>query len=112
MGRSGLSSQYPLVITVILCEVSHSICRWIVIRKFQTKGDIMSEEKKCLRCNGINLEPSVFQSTGKIYSRPQNAKLSAVFNTGVPVNSLICLDCGHVELHVDAEKAKSLSTIA
>ncbi len=69
----------------------------------------MSEERTCLRCGSTNLEDGEFQSTGKIYSRPKNAKLLTVLTTGVPVDTIICLDCGHVELIVDAEKAKSLT---
>ena len=71
----------------------------------------MSEEKKCLRCGGTNLEAGEFQSTGKIYSRPKNAKLVTVLTTGVPVDTLICYDCGHVELVVDAKKAKSIARV-
>lgn len=69
----------------------------------------MSEERKCLRCGGTNLEAGEFQSTGKIYSRPKNAKLVAILTTGVPIDTIMCYDCGHVELIVDAEKAKSLT---
>lgn len=69
----------------------------------------MSEEMKCLRCGSSNLEPSELQSTGKIYSRPKNAKLVTVLTTGAPVSGLMCLDCGHVELVVDANKARSLA---
>ena len=69
----------------------------------------MSEEKKCLRCGGTNLEAGEFQSTGKIYSRPKNAKLVTVLTTGVPVDTLVCYDCGHLELVVDAKKAKSIA---
>ncbi len=76
------------------------------------KGSIMSEEKKCLRCNGTNLEPSNLQSTGKIYSRPDSANLVGLLKTGAPVDALTCLDCGHVELLVDTEKIKSLSTVS
>lgn len=72
----------------------------------------MSEEKKCLRCSGANLEASYLQSTGKIYSRPNSANLVGLLRTGAPVDALTCLDCGHVELLVDTEKAKSFSTIA
>lgn len=72
------------------------------------KGCIMSEEKKCLSCGGTNLEDGEFQSTGKIYTRPKNANLVAFIKTGVPVNTIICYDCGHVELVVNAEKVKSL----
>jgi len=78
-------------------------------QKCQLKGFIMSEEKKCLRCGGTNLEAGEFQSTGKIYSRPKNAKFVTVLTTGVPVDTLICYDCGHVELVVDAKKAKSIA---
>ena len=68
----------------------------------------MSEEKKCLRCGGTNLENGEFQSTGKIYTRPKNAKLAALLTTGVPVDTIMCYDCGHVELVADTKKAKSL----
>lgn len=73
------------------------------------KGCIMDEEKKCLRCGGTNLQPSDLQSTGKIYSRPKDAKLVTVLTTGVPVSALICLNCGHVELVVDTERVRSIT---
>jgi len=69
----------------------------------------MSEERRCMRCGGTNLEAGEFQSTGKIYSRPKHARLVTLLTTGVPVDTIICLDCGHVELVVDAEKAKSIT---
>jgi len=73
------------------------------------KGWIMNEEKKCLRCGGTNLQPSDLQSTGKIYSRPKDAKLVTVLTTGVPVSALICLNCGHVELVVDTERVRAIT---
>ena len=73
------------------------------------KGWIMNVEKKCLRCGGTNLQPSDLQSTGKIYSRPKDAKLVTVLTTGVPVSALICLNCGHVELIVDTERVRSIT---
>ncbi len=69
----------------------------------------MSEEKTCLRCGGTNLEEGEFQSTGKIYSRPKHAKLVTLLTTGVPVENIMCYDCGHVELVVDPAKAKSIA---
>lgn len=69
----------------------------------------MSEERHCMRCGGTNLEAGEFQSTGKIYSRPKHARLVTLLTTGVPVDNIICLDCGHVELVVDPERAKSLT---
>lgn len=68
----------------------------------------MNMEKKCLKCGSTNVYPSELQSTGKIYSRPKESKFMTVFTTGVPVSALTCLDCGHVELLVDAQKTKSL----
>ena len=69
----------------------------------------MSDEKKCLRCGSTNLVPSELQSTGKLYARPKHAKLLAVLTTGVLVNGVVCFDCGHVELLVDADKIKSIT---
>ena len=69
----------------------------------------MNEEKKCLRCGGTNLTDGDFQSTGKIYSCPKNAKMSAIFITGVLVSSIICLDCGYLELNVNPDKVKLIT---
>lgn len=68
----------------------------------------MNEEKKCLRCGGINLSAGSFQSTGKIYFRPKSAKLTSVLTGGATVIASTCLDCGYVELAVAVDKVKSL----
>jgi predicted nucleic-acid-binding Zn-ribbon protein len=73
------------------------------------KGDIMNEKIKCLRCGSTNLTPANFESTGKIYSCPKNAKLVTVLTSGVLVDAILCLDCGHIDLVVNAEKARALS---
>ena len=73
------------------------------------KGYIMNEENKCLRCGGTNVKPGALQSTGKIYARPNNAKLETVFKTGVLVNVNICFECGHVEMVVLPEKLKLIT---
>ena len=73
------------------------------------KGCIMSEQVKCLRCGGTNLIPGVFQSTGKVYFRPKEAKLITFHSSGVAVDAKSCLDCGHLELLVDTDKAKALT---
>ncbi|MCP4263060.1 MAG: hypothetical protein GY774_36945 [Planctomycetes bacterium] len=72
----------------------------------------MNDDKKCLRCGGTNLTDADFQSTGKIYSCPKKAKMSAIFITGVLVSSIICLDCGYLELNVDPDKAKLITKTA
>lgn len=69
----------------------------------------MNEQRKCLRCGGTNLTEGDFQSTGKIYSRPKNAKMSSLFITGVLVGSIICLDCGYLELNVNPDKVKLIT---
>jgi len=74
----------------------------------EVKGRIMNGKKKCLRCGGINLQAGSVQSTGKIYFRPKSAKLAAVLTGGATVSASTCLDCGYVELAVDADKVKSL----
>jgi predicted nucleic-acid-binding Zn-ribbon protein len=76
------------------------------------EGRTMNDEKKCLRCGSSNLSPSEIQSTGRIYSRPKDAKLVTVLTNGVPVSANICLDCGHVELVVNADKARSIAKVS
>ena len=70
----------------------------------------MNEEMKCLRCGESNLTLSNMQSTGKIYSRPKDASLGLYLATGYPVNSLMCPDCGHLELVVDVKKVSPVGT--
>lgn len=65
----------------------------------------MSEQMKCLKCGGSNVKAGNFQSTGKIYFRPKEA---GILKSGVIVDANTCLDCGFVELAVDAAKAKTL----
>ncbi len=72
----------------------------------------MSEEKTCLRCGGSNLKSGAFQSTGKVYFRPDDYKLVALVTSGVLVNAMACFDCGHLELVVNADKASSLSKVS
>jgi len=69
----------------------------------------MSQENKCLKCGGANVKPGALQSTGKIYARPKDAKLGAVFTTGALVNANICFDCGHVEMVVEPDKLKLMT---
>ena len=72
----------------------------------------MNEEKKCLRCGGTNLKRGAFQSTGRIYFRPEDAKFVTVLTSGTSVCAEVCFDCGHVELVVDANKVKSLAKVS
>ena len=77
------------------------------------KGCIMSQENKCLKCGGTNVKPGMLQSTGKIYARPDNAKLvDTFFTTGALVNANICFDCGHVEMVVKPDKLKAIAKVS
>lgn len=69
----------------------------------------MNGEANCLRCGSANLTPANFESTGKIYSRPKDARLVTVLTNGVAVDAVLCLDCGHIELIVNPEKARSIT---
>jgi len=68
----------------------------------------MDNEKKCLRCGGTNLVDGDVQSTGKVYARPKNAKLTAVLTSGAPLEAKICTDCGYTELAVSPEQIKKI----
>lgn len=72
----------------------------------------MIGHKQCLRCGSTNIDDGEFRSTGKIYARPKHANLVALLTTGAPVDSILCYDCGHVELVVDTRKAKALAAVS
>jgi predicted nucleic-acid-binding Zn-ribbon protein len=63
---------------------------------------------QCMRCGNPNLVITELQSTGKLYARPMGSKPITIFTTGVPVNGVTCLDCGHLELIVSPKKTMSL----
>ena len=79
-----------------------------ILKISAVKGSVMSEEKKCLRCGSTGLEGGQFQSTGKIYFRPKGANLVSILTSGLPVDAEACFNCGHLELVIDAAKARSL----
>ncbi|MHC4068251.1 MAG: hypothetical protein ACYSR8_01540 [Planctomycetota bacterium] len=63
---------------------------------------------QCVRCGNPNLVPTELQSTGKLYARPMDSKPVTIFTTGVLVNGIACLECGHLELIVSPKKTMSL----
>lgn len=69
----------------------------------------MDQEKNCLRCGSTNIKPGYFQSTGKVYFRARDAKLSTLLTSGIAVDAIGCYDCGHIELTVDPKKTRALS---
>lgn len=69
----------------------------------------MSMDKKCLRCGSENTTPANFEPTGKTGSLSDTARLVTVMTTGVLVNATLCLDCGHIEMSVNPDKARALS---
>lgn len=59
----------------------------------------------CSVCGGSALEPGHIQSTGLIYQRLDHARFNILEPAEIQVKSIMCLDCGHVMLFGDAEKA-------
>ncbi|MBA7682330.1 hypothetical protein ES703_90680 [subsurface metagenome] len=72
------------------------------------KGCIMNEEKKCLSCGGTNLKPGSIQSSGKVAFRAKDTKFLTTKTGDITVSANICVDCGHIELIGDTDKASSL----
>jgi hypothetical protein len=68
----------------------------------------MSEEIKCIRCGSAQLAPGWIQSTGKVYFRPDKAKLFALNTADIAVNGRMCVECGTLEIVGDLSKAQKL----
>lgn len=62
----------------------------------------------CDACGGENLEAGHLQSTGLIYQRLKNSKFAILEPADIPVNSRMCLDCGHIMLFGETEKANRI----
>ena len=54
----------------------------------------MSDERKCLRCGGTNLEPGRMQGNGVLCFRPKSAKFLTLQTADVKIAASMCLDCG------------------
>ena len=63
---------------------------------------------QCIRCGNPNLVPTELQSTGRLYARPMGSKPVTIFTSGVVIDGITCLECGHLELRVSPKKATSL----
>jgi len=63
---------------------------------------------KCSRCGGSNLEPGSIQSFGKILFRPDNIKF-VTLKAGLQVAVEVCLDCGNVQMMVEAQELARLT---
>lgn len=68
----------------------------------------MSEQKQCLKCGSTSVADGCIQSTGKVSFRVKDATFITARTSYVPVNANLCVDCGHVELVGNTERAKML----
>ena len=72
----------------------------------------MDMEKKCLRCGSGNLTAANFETSSKIDSRSESARLVSVLTTGVIVNAMLCLDCGYIDMAVNPGKVRALAKVS
>ena len=66
-------------------------------------------EQRCPVCDGTNVEPGKILSTGKMHFRPEHARFLKLKTANIEVQALLCLDCGHLALRGDVEKAKAIT---
>jgi predicted nucleic-acid-binding Zn-ribbon protein len=59
----------------------------------------------CPSCGSQVFEPGHIQSTGLIYQRLKNAKFAILEPSEIQVESKMCMNCGHIMLYGDPEKA-------
>lgn len=69
----------------------------------------MSEQCKCLNCNGTNMAQGKITSTGKVTFRPEDTKFLKLKTANVDVAACLCLNCGFVFLKADPQKVKDLT---
>lgn len=65
-----------------------------------------------MRCGSENLTAANFESTSKIDSRLESSRLVSVLTTGVIVNAMLCLECGHIDMAVNPGKVRALAKVS
>jgi hypothetical protein len=63
--------------------------------------------RRCLRCNGERMEPGSMESRGWLSFRPANSTFWTL-RPNVAIQAFLCLDCGHLELVGDVNRAEAL----
>ena len=66
--------------------------------------------QRCLRCHGDRFQTGTIQSMGGMHFLPDTPRLKYAFGFGaVTVIPRLCLDCGTVDLTVDAGDVEELA---
>ena len=69
----------------------------------------MTEEPKyCIRCKSSNIEEGKFYTNMGFSFIPNNKKFLSLVNPRVSIRVFMCLNCGHIELIGDIEKARKI----
>jgi hypothetical protein len=68
----------------------------------------MSNESKCARCGGTNLENGHLHTTSKVHFRPSHSKFLTLHTADVEVKTEVCTDYGHVQMIADTKKLATL----
>lgn len=68
----------------------------------------MSNDVKCMKCGSSNCALGKMRTTGGLSFLPEDSKFMSLQVGDAPVNGLMCLDCGFVELNGDVKKATSM----
>ena len=62
----------------------------------------------CAACGHSHLLKGRLQGFGRLYFRPEHTRFWTLSEALVPVEAKVCPACGHMQMHADAEKLKSL----
>jgi hypothetical protein len=70
-------------------------------------GEPPSGSWRCLRCNGERMEPGGLQARVGLSFHPANSTFWTL-QPNVQIRAFLCLDCGHMELVGDVQRAEAL----
>lgn len=65
-------------------------------------------DTKCIRCSSERIETGSIQTTGQVRFHPNHTKFVSLRTSDIKIQAFMCLDCGHIQLRGDVEKANAL----
>lgn len=65
--------------------------------------------KACSQCGSNQVAKGHLQSAGEVAFQPDDTKFFTAQTSSVPLQAVLCIDCGHIALYGETQKAEKIT---